>query len=100
MEKSTIKKHLRAGKIYARVDSVAPSGMSRRILYYTVVKSTIINITQEIGEMAGYLKPDQQKQYGKNVWSDGLRVGGCGMDMIWHVLTNANDGVDVKYNYL
>ena len=68
-------------KIYARVNHVSKSGMSRRIEYYCVHDGVIDRVGYLIACLAGY-KYDIDK--------GGLNVGGCGMDMIFSVLSNFN----------
>jgi len=83
-----------AGEIYARIASVAKSGISRRILFYRIDRTSgikgfkrrknyIENITYEIGLLSGELKSEQYKQGGKCVSESGFRVNGCGMDMVF-----------------
>ena len=65
------------GKVYAQIESVSRSWMSRKIWFWVVYKWTFINISKEINFM--YNKKEQ------NYWEP-VKVGGCGMDMIFHVL--------------
>lgn len=64
-------------KVYARVESVARSGMSRTISFYMIEDGELWNITGAIGEVTGH---------SRDRYTDGLRVRGCGMDMVWHTL--------------
>ena len=64
-------------KVYARVESVARSGMSRTISFYMVEDGMLWNITEAIGEVTGHSRDRR---------TSGLRVRGCGMDMVWHTL--------------
>lgn len=65
-------------KVYVKVNSVSQSGMSRRMSFYVVRKWRIQNITQEIAILSNQTYIDRE-----------LRVGGCGMDMRFHVLYTA-----------
>lgn len=92
------------GEVYAHIESVSNSGMSRRILFYRInledyknasetdegyiIYPRIENITYEIGLLSEELKEEQYKQGGKWVRESGLRVNGCGMDMIFNTLNN------------
>ena len=64
-------------QVYARVESVSRSGMSRTISFYMIEGGELWNITGAIGEVTG-LARDRR--------TGGLRVRGCGMDMVWHTL--------------
>ena len=64
-------------KVYARVESVAKSGMSRTISFYMIEGCELCNITGAIGEVTGHSRDRR---------TGGLRVRGCGMDMVWHAL--------------
>jgi hypothetical protein len=90
-ELASVLESVRNGEVYAHIESVAPSGMSRRILFFRIAegynkKNYIEKITAEIGWLSEYLKMGEYKQGGKYVYEAGLRVGGCGMDMIFHTL--------------
>lgn len=74
-------KEYRGKKIYAIVNSVSRSGMSRRIEFYVVDNNDIIRIGFYISRFLGY-KYDADK--------GGLFVSGCGMDMIFSVLSSLN----------
>ena len=63
--------------VYARVESVAKSGMSRTISFYMIEGGELWNITGAIGEVTGHFRDRR---------TGGLRVRGCGMDMVWHTL--------------
>ena len=64
-------------KVYANVESVDKSGMSRTISFYMVEGGELRNITGAIGEVTGH---------SRDRLTGGLRVRGCGMDMVWHTL--------------
>jgi len=73
------KKSLRKSKytVYSTVRHVSPSGMSRVIHFFLIINGGLYHIDYMIEKLLGY-KAD--KNY------DGLRVGGCGMDMCFHVV--------------
>ncbi len=102
-KKESILKSIKKGEVYAIIKSVSQSGMSRRILFFRIgtdykdapetdegyiAKNYIEYITREIGELSGELKEGEYKQGGQWVDTAGLRVGGCGMDMVSHTLYN------------
>ena len=70
--------------VYGTVNSVSRSGMSRRIEFYVAhEKNEIRRIGYYIAKIAGY-PYDADK---------GLLVKGCGMDMLFAVLSNFNYAV-------
>lgn len=62
------------GQIYARVESVARSGMSRCISLSIVDKGEILNLNYTI---FAKIYGDSKGKYGV------VRIGGCGMDMLF-----------------
>lgn len=64
-------------RVYTSVKRVSSSGMSRHILVYVSRKNQIIDITWHVGNVAGYTHSDK---------TGGLIVGGCGMDMGFHLI--------------
>ena len=84
-------KHLCKGsRIYARVNHVSSSGMSREITFRVLKKNSLYNITGLIQKITGY-------SWGRS-W-DGIRVGGCGMDMIFNTLYVVNC-VGIRYGII
>lgn len=71
---------VRGKKIACNIVSVSRSGMTRRMRFYACVDDDMKEITYLIGAIAGY---SQDKNHD-------LIVGGCGMDMIFSVLSNFN----------
>jgi hypothetical protein len=69
------------GAIIADVVSVSKSGMSRRIKFYYIKNNKIIRATNAISFLLN-------KAYNYNVNDEGLKVSGCGMDMVFHTLYN------------
>lgn len=65
-------------RIYGIVRSVSKSGMSRVISFYKLTAEGPLYLTGWIGKAIGYRRVDG--------WRDGLRVNGCGMDMIFAVV--------------
>lgn len=89
-----VEKAILDGRVYADVKSVSRSGMSRRICFYTISygydgNPYIERITHVVGWLTGWLKFQTYKQGGKYVAKEGLRVDGCGMDMVFHTLYSA-----------
>lgn len=96
-----VKQAILDGKIYAIVNSVSRSGMSRRISFYMVDETTknapltdegytrdtfIRRVTREVAWLTGWVPVGEHKSRGKWMVEAGLYVGGCGMDMIFHTL--------------
>jgi len=67
-------------KIFAQITSASRSGMSRRIKFFILDTDRKTDISEYIANVVGY----------KYDWDKGLLVGGCGMDMIFSVLSNLN----------
>jgi hypothetical protein len=67
-------------KIFAQITSTSRSGMSRRIKFFVLDTDRKTDISEYIANVVGY----------KYDWDKGLLVGGCGMDMIFSVLSNLN----------
>ena len=63
-------------KIYTSLNSVSSSGMSRQISVYVVDGDSIRNITWLVAQILDY----------KIGSKGGMVVGGCGMDMGFHVV--------------
>ena len=61
------------GKIYAQVNTVAKSGMSRTVSLFIIHKGEIINLNSTVFAHV----------YGDTVTRDYVRIGGCGMDMLF-----------------
>lgn len=64
--------------IHGVIRHVSASGMSRRIDFYLLTNQDKIYLTTDIGRVLDYKVSDK----------GGLVVGGCGMDMIFHVVHN------------
>ena len=65
-------------KIYAIVRGVSKSGMSRRLSFFMVEDSELINITHVIAQVLGKKLNNKECSF---------RVKGCGMDMIFATLS-------------
>ena len=81
--------------VYTVLRSVAKSGMSRRIDLYTVVGGELRFLSGYVGEVLGYKR-------GKG---DGLTVGGCGMDMGYHLVHSLSqamfgDGYKLEHRWI
>jgi len=76
--RDTLSKWIKQGDtVYTSVVKVAPSGMSRHIKCYIVLDGRIQDITGWVGDLLDYRQSDK---------TNGLVVGGCGMDMGFHVV--------------
>lgn len=74
----TLKKYLKPGDtVYTKVEHVARSGMSRHISVYVTKDGVIEDITWLVARATGMRMSDK---------TGGLVVGGCGMDMTFHVV--------------
>lgn len=71
----------RGATVAAAVNHVSRSGMSRRIEFYAIKDNDIHRIGYSIAHVTGY---------GYDVNKGGIRADGCGMDMVFSVLTNFN----------
>jgi len=86
------------GAIIADVVSVSKSGLSRRIKFYYIKNNKIVRATNAVSFLLN-------KGYSHIVNDDGLRVSGCGMDMVFHTLYNCieykkQDNWGQNYNVL
>ena len=71
-------------RVYATVLHVSATGMSRVIKFIVITrKGSVLNINDLIHRITGYA-------WDRNYY--GLRVYGCGMDMIFNTLYNVNCG--------
>jgi hypothetical protein len=75
--KAGLKKSLKNGtRVYTSIRSVSKSGMSRTMRVYIVGKDKqISNITYSVSQVLGW-----------TLTNEGVRVGGCGMDMGFHLV--------------
>ena len=64
-------------RVYGFVRHVSSSGMSRRISFYTIKDNTPIFLDGLFSNVSEF----------KRSQKEGLIVGGCGMNMIMHVVT-------------
>jgi hypothetical protein len=99
----SVKQSIINGEIYAHIESVAKSGMSRRILFFRVDMPKdgennlyfqiprIKNITPQIAWLYKSVEVGEYKQGGKWLDESGLKVSGCGMDMVFHTLYRCLD---------
>lgn len=69
--------------VYGIVRSVYRSGMSRRIDFYAIDKADAQPVF-----LTGYIATLLGMRWPNDVSRGGLVVGGCGMDMIFHVVQN------------
>lgn len=73
--------------IYGIVRKVSASGMSRNIDLYVIRDNQLVYLTGYASIVLGYKRVDQ-----------GMRVGGCGMDMVFHCASSLVEvcGIDYK----
>ncbi len=64
-------------KVVTVLRNVSRSGMSRRIDLYTVHKGEMVYLSHAAAVVMGDPRPD-----------NGIKVGGCGMDMGFHLVYN------------
>jgi hypothetical protein len=78
--KKDLKAWLKKGNytVFCNLKHVSKSGMSRDIQFFTIVNNEPCYLTYSIAEVLGYKMKD----------NEGLRVGGCGMDMGFHVVNS------------
>ena len=78
--------------IFTRLDHVSSSGMSRRISVYVCDHDEIINLDYWISHI--------DEKFYKRHKDGGLTVGGCGMDMGYHLVNNIMITLyGLKYNW-
>lgn len=65
--------------IYAKVVRVSSSGMSRQVRLYFTKGDEIIDITYWSAKALGW-------GYAGDGYREGVRVSGCGMDMLFHTV--------------
>ena len=83
--KEELRELLPAGsKVYTQVVHVSRSGMSRHIDVFAIKDNTPIKINWQIEKLGLFKRGSSYNA--KN--ADSLRVGGCGMDMGFHVVYN------------
>lgn len=73
-------KKIKGKRIVCKIESVSRSGMTRKMAFYAVINNELVHITHIISGVAGY-KLDKNHN---------IVVGGCGMDMVFSVLSNFN----------
>ncbi len=72
--------------INAKVNKVSQSGMSRNItLYITDKDGSIIDISYHAAKVLEWPYKDK--------YDGGIRVGGCGMDMLFHTIDSLSYGM-------
>ena len=82
---ATLRKLLKPGTtVYTTVRHVSSSGMSRRISIFVARKGEIVPITWDVARALGY----SVKGRAGYVQDVGLTVGGCGMDMCFHIVNS------------
>ena len=88
----TLMKQTKANRVYVEIPHVARSGMSRIIKFKIITKKgELLQLDYLIHVITGY-------GIARNYY-DGLRVQGCGMDMVFKVLYDVNY-VALKYGVI
>lgn len=86
------KDHNQKTRIWGKVEHVSASGMSRSIKLYIVIEGNITDIT-------GYAADALDKKRDRH-W--GIKVTGCGMDMVMHLIDSVSYrvyGTDIYKNF-
>lgn len=78
----------RGKRVVVNIKSVSRSGMTRKMDFYVLYKNDLVRINGAIEDIAGY-KLDK---------NGAVIVGGCGMDMVFSVLSNFNYAISTKIN--
>lgn len=85
--RETLKKYIKpSSKIIIFITSVSRSGMTRRMKVYT---KDLSNITYLVGKLIDW-----------SVNDEGIKVGGCGMDMAFHLADTITWGMGWKKSKL
>lgn len=78
--------------VWAKVVRVSSSGMSRQICLYMVaprhnnISASIFNTTYDIKDITYWSAQALGWGYGGDGYRDGIKVSGCGMDMLFHTI--------------
>lgn len=83
MDMEIVKQKIENDEIYARIESVSRSGLSRQIRFFVIENNYPYDVTKEIKEMLNMIYKSKIKVDYKP-----LKVAGCGFDPINHVLCN------------
>ena len=82
---------LKGKKVWAKVNTVSRSGMSRRISLYVVTQRRYEKDGKKVHEP--YIQKIDYwvaQATGRKSNSDGVQIGGCGMDMIFALIESIN----------
>lgn len=83
LELKNIMKKVKDKRVYARVTYVSNSGMSRGVTFRVITKKgELLRIDGIINKITSYRWARE--------WSNGLVIGGCGLDVIFNTLYNIN----------
>ena len=82
---------LKGKRVWAKVNTVSRSGMSRRISLYVVTQRQYLRDEKEVSD-AYIQKLDYwvAQATGRKSSTDGVQIGGCGMDMIFALIESIN----------
>lgn len=98
-----IKKAMKQKKIFVNVISVAKSGMSRRVKFYIAVGSDIVEITHHleiISKSKSKKVADLMCEIDSSNWNyNGIRLSGCGLDVIAQFLYHIGKKWDKNYTF-
>ena len=98
-------KAIKNGKMYAMITHVSQSGLSRRVKFFYPHKGGIVRASVWVAWLSGIVTPGKWEQGGKYVTDEGVKIDGCGMDMIFYTLYRCLEDEDrmawsQNYNYL
>ena len=84
LELKNIMKKVKDKRVYARVTYVSSSGMSRGVTFRVITKKgELLRIDTYIHKILGYSWARE--------WSNGLVIGGCGLDVVFNTLYCINE---------
>lgn len=87
-----LKKALRGHYVYAKVESVAKSGMSRKVRFYITRKNHIVEVTHWLRVIKDLKSMSEAEMVDLILASDWdyspITLRGCGLDVIGHFLSN------------
>jgi len=87
-EKINTVRGFKGSEIYCNIVKVSASGMTRKMKFYSIKENRLINITDEFAAICDYT---MDKDYN-------LIVPGCGMDMVFSVITSLNKRIALLDN--
>ena len=89
---NTLKNLIKEGDtVYTSLQSVSSTGMSRRLNVYIAKDNRIINITWHVANVLEYRYNEQKES---------LVIGGCGMDMGYHLVYSLSGVLGTRKSYM